>query len=148
MTTQKDIETVYNMTSDDLVWKPIHSNNIIGNPVMGEYCIINRQNDDGTWSGRKYSISFQWPETTPGSGIICSGDPEAYILFEYGFGGLKAPLVYPEPNERGCDCDIHEYGYFCRAYKELEHARKRALVNYKHIFGYVASHFVEDDNND
>lgn len=144
--TKEDIKKVYNMTNDDIVWKPLHANNMIDNPMMGYYAIVNKPSN-GDWSARKYTILFQNEETEPGTGRS-SNKVNAYILFEKTYFNLNGPLEYPYPNEDGCDCDIHDYGSFVYAYSNIGHARKRALTQYQHIYGYVASHFVEEDDEE
>ena len=43
--------------------------------------------------------------------------------------------------------DMNSFGSFVYAYDNIEDAKKRALSQYKAIYGYVASHMIEDDKN-
>lgn len=156
MSSREEIKKVYETTVNDLIWKPIYPNNILGNGLAGFYCLVVKQDKNGEYSGRKYSIIFQHEEVEEGTGYINPEKINGYILFEKSYGKIVGSLDYPNPsldspndlwNSHGntlSSGDINSYGSFVYAYKDLETAKKRALSQYKAIYGYVASHFIED----
>ena len=156
MSTRKEIEEVYKMSGNEFVWKPLYPNNMINNGIEGYYCLALRKDKDGKVSGRKYTILFQNEEREAGTGFVDSEKINAYILFEKSYWNVVGPLEYPEPCEYTpndlwhssentfSSSDMNDYGTFIYAYKDLETAKKRALGQYKAIYGYVASHFLED----
>ncbi len=156
MSNREEIKKVYETTVNDLVWKPIYPNNILGNGLEGFYCLVIKQDKNGEYSGRKYSIIFQHEEVEEGTGYINPNKTNAYVLFEKSYGKIVGPLDYPNPSlDSPSDLwksngntltsgDINDYGTFIYAYKDIETAKKRALSQYKAIYGYIASHFIED----
>ena len=78
------------------------------------------------------------------------------VLFEKSYWDVIGPLEYPEATDKEpsdlfysngntfTSGDINDYGTFIYAYKDIETAKKRALRQFQAIYGYVASHFVED----
>ena len=143
---------------ENLVWKPIHSNNIITNDIVGYYALVLNKDLDGRIFGRKYSILFQLEENPAyrGEGLLArDAQVELYILFEQSFSDIIGPLEYPEPRpadspfqdeaQRGItlsDMGMNEYGDFIRAYPTLELAKKRAVVQYQAVFDYGLSHLI------
>lgn len=148
------IKEVLNMNMDNLIWKPYHANNMIQNGLDGYYTVILKKDKDGKVSGRKYTILFQYESDN--NGLILNKDkPELYILFEKSYYDVKGPLEHPQPsfgenlkffedeNITLSDCEVNSFGTFVHAFKNVEDAKERALRQYQHIYGYVAS-FLED----
>ena len=136
-------------------WKPLHPNNMKCNGLSGYYCLMIRQKDDGTYYGRKYTIEFQHKEVEPGTGYIDPQTIDRYILFENTYPEIIGTLEYPEPTNEDHGLfnddkntlsayDVNNYGGFVYAYETLELAKKRAEVQYYHIFSYVASFINEN----
>ena len=156
MVKRKDIEEVYNMDNDSLVWKPLYPNNMKCNGVEGYYCLIFKKNDDGIVHGRKYTILFQHEEIDEGTGLVDPRKINAYILFEKSYWDVIGPLEYPEATDKEpydllysngntlTSSDMNDKGSFIYAYRDMESAKKRALRQFQAIYGYVASHFIED----
>lgn len=67
------------LTENEFDWKPMHMNNIPDNPEMGVYALLMRR-DDEKIKGVKYSILYQYEESSP---MLFDSDAEieAYILF-------------------------------------------------------------------
>ena len=163
---QKDIrDTVdfaYSLKPESLVWKPIYPNNILSNDIEGYYTLILRQDADGNIYGRKYSVLFQKEEDPAhlGEGIPpLNARTELYILFENSYSDVVGPLDYPEPTEHGVSLfdesarkntfhhyGINDFGRFVWAYPTLELAKKRAVVQFRAVFGYAMSHLIEDED--
>ena len=142
------------ISANDMEWKPIYPNNMKCNGVDGYYCLIVRQHKDEAYYGRKYSIIFQHKEIEPGTGYINTSEIDRYVLFEKAYPMIVGRLDYPEPSDdsfghfnNSCDTlsdyDVNDYGGFVYAYETLELAKKRAEVQWNHIYGYVAS-FIND----
>lgn len=156
MSTRKEIEEVYKMSGDEFVWKPLYPNNMINNGIEGYYCLALRKDKDGKVSGRKYTILFQNEEMEAGTGFVDSEKINAYILFEKIYWNIVGPLEYPEATDSEpkdlwhnngntfSSSDMNDYGTFIYAYRDFETAKKRALGQYKMLYGYVASYFLED----
>jgi len=158
---KEDIEKAYAVELEDMTWKPIYPNNIKGNGVAGYYCLMLHKDENGKVSGRKYCIIFQHEEEEIGTGLINPNKIEQYILFEKSYRKIEGHLDYPKPIEYGepndiwnrdgntlCSLDMNDYGSFVYAYKNIEDAKKRALNQYKAIYGYVLSYFIGDDKNE
>ncbi len=127
---------------EDLIWKPVHPNNMPGNGVEGIYCLIFKKSGIKTYCC-KWTIEYQHRETEP---MMISSDSEieAYILHMKRYFNVKGPLRYPSPNNhRDEDIirdlvkgnrptlhndDINDYGDFVRAYRTLEEAKEGALA--------------------
>ena len=67
MFTREFVENAYKTTENDLIWKPIYPNNMPDNGVEGYYCLMLHKDKEGKYSGRKYSIVFQYEEAEKGS---------------------------------------------------------------------------------
>ena len=139
-----------NAIINEFSWKPLCPNNMECNGLDGYYCLIIRQRDDGTHYGRKYTIEFQHKEIEPGTGYVDSKTIDRYVLFEKIYPEIIGNLEYPEPtnecpefsnnNSNTLDAhDVNSYGSFVYAYETLELAKKRAEMQWNHIYGYVAS---------
>lgn len=147
------------LRSEDLNWKPIYPNNILCNKAEGEYALVLRRAEDGTVFGRKYSILFQLAEDPDHLGEGCIAREhriEAYILFEAMLNDVTGPLDYPPPRRSGSifhedsnvtlsDWGVNEYGSFIRAYPTIELAKKRAVIQFKAVFGYALSHLLPEE---
>ena len=136
---------VRNMTTTDMLWKPLYPNNMIDNEMNGYYCIVIRQHLNGTYSGRKYTILYQRKEIEPGTGLVDSNNIDRYVLFEKTYSEINGPLDYPEPSRKtfmdwtNTDdtlnaYDLNDPGNFIYAYETLELAQQRALAQYKHMY--------------
>ena len=150
-----DIKRISQITVDDLMWKPIHPNNMKCNGIDGYYCLLINKNADNKYSARKYSIIFQHEEVEKSTGFINPNKINAYILFEKSYYDVMGPHEYPLPeddipsdlwNNNGntfSSSDINDYGHFVYAYDNIDDAKKRALTQYKGVHVYVASHFID-----
>ena len=147
-------KNTYQLTVNDLEWKPIYPNNLIGNGVEGYYCLILHKGSDGKVSGRKYSIMFQYAEHD--HGFINREVIERYNLFEKSYPEVVGNTDYDAPKHNFdwrrwqnedrtfSDDDINSKGSFVRSYDNIERAKERALIQYRAVYGYALS-FIEDD---
>lgn len=156
MSLKDNIKTAYSMDIDDMVWKPYHPNNMACNPEDGLYCIIPIKHEDGSYSARKYTISYQYAEDL--DGICHPEETELYILFEKTYPNVEGPLEYPALLDNSCmdccddcgavtftNCDVNDFGRFVRAFSTLKGAKKRALRQFKAIECYAVSHLLSDE---
>ena len=156
MTNREIVEKAYTITVDDMVWKPIYPNNMKCNGVDGYYCLMLHKDVIGKVSGRKYSIIFQHEEVEAGSGLVNPNKINGYILFEKSYSDVVGPLDYPEATDREPldlwhyneetfhSSDMNDKGSFVYAYNNIEDAKKRALSQYRAIYGYIMSYFIKD----
>ncbi len=127
---------------EDLMWHPLHPNNMPNNGTEGLYCLIFKKLGNNVYAC-KWTIAYQFEEEAPMR--ISSDSPvEAYILHMKRYFDVKGPLKYPRPNNHRGDeiirdikretrrtlhnADINDYGDFVRAYKTLEDAKTGALA--------------------
>lgn len=123
---------------EDLIWNPVHPNNMPWNGTDGLYCLLFRKDEDKIYCC-KWTIQYQLKEIEP-MGVSDHSPIEAYILHMKRYFDVKGPLKYPRPNNH-CDIglgwedgptlnndDINDYGRFIRAYKTLEEAKEGALT--------------------
>lgn len=158
MTNREIVEQAYQTELSNMVWKPIYPNNMKCNGIDGYYCLMLHKDKEGKVSGRKYSIVFQNEEVEKGTGLVNPNKINGYILFEKVYREIVGPLDYPEATDREPldlwhynenentlhSSDMNDKGSFVYAYDNIEDAKKRALCQYKAIYGYVLSHMVED----
>lgn len=150
MNTKEIVEYAENLTEKDLEWKPLYPNNMLCNRMTGWYCFLWIRNENGTYSGRKYTILFQERENE--KGYIEGGNPELFVLFEKIYAELEKPLEYPAPSNTSIFnsessitfFDINSYGNFVRAFKDVYSAQKRALKQFKMVFGFALSSVVSE----
>jgi hypothetical protein len=120
--------------------------------MTGWYCFLWIRNENETYSGRKYTILFQERENE--KGYIEGGEPELFILFEKIYTELEKPLEYPAPSKTSIFnsessitfFDINSYGNFVRAFKDVYSAQKRALKQFKMVFGFALSSVVSEND--
>lgn len=138
------------LRKEEFMWKPIYSNNIKTNPQIGEYALLLKKEEDGTFSGRKFSIIYQWKQIRP---MIMSQDTEVegYALFWNEYDTIHGPLQYPPcEGEQGrdniydtlengifkmtffdwvtfTDSDLENYGRFLRYFQTAEEAKEYAM---------------------
>lgn len=117
----------------DFVWHIKKENNISVNPIQAEYCIIDFGYEDG--KGKLYSIERQYPQDE--HGLKLSDEPELYILYE---SSCKKTNI----------SSYSTYGeyellnkHLVRVFKTLEEAKKRAFVQYSHIYHYVMPEHIK-----
>ena len=127
---------------EDLIWHPVHPNNMPCNGVDGIYCLLFKKSEKSIYCC-KWTIEYQQQEKEPM--LISSDAPiEAYILHMKRYFEVKGPLKYPKPsNHEGWSIvndigktekrtlssgDVNDYGDFIRAYKTLEEAKTGALA--------------------
>ena len=155
MSNREIVENAYKTSIEDMTWKPIYPNNMKGNGLDGYYCLMLHKDKEGKVSGRKYSIVFQNEEVEKGTGLVNPNKINGYILFEKVYREIVGPLDYPEALEDYApdlwrsentlsSSDMNDKGSFVYAYDNMEDAKKRALCQYKAIYGYIASYFIED----
>ena len=155
MTNREIVEQAYKTELSNMVWKPFYPNNIRGNGVEGYYCLMLHTDKEGKVSGRKYTIAFQYEEVEKGTGFVNSEKVNGYILFEKAYRKIVGPLDYQGPYDEYVpdlwksentlsSSDMNDKGSFVYAYDNIEDAKKRALGQYKAIYGYVLSHMVEE----
>ena len=131
---KKEIERK-RIKEDAFVWKEYRPNNIIQNPVDGNYCLVFAK-VDGKLIGCKWSIQYQYKEID--HMYIDTNEIESYNLFVYDIRNIKGPLCYPEPSEFTIDSYAKEdtfsnstynsFGEFVRNYKTLEEAKQGAMA--------------------
>lgn len=160
-TIRNTVDFADSLKPEDLVWKPIYPNNILSSEMIGYYTLVLRKDSDGRIYGRKYSILFQKEENPEhlGEGVLAShADTELYILLEKNYYDVSGPLDYPEPVKSGYSLSpqseqgntfhsygVNDYGSFVRADPTLELAKKRAVVQFRAVFGYAMSHLLPDE---
>ena len=127
-----------------------------GGEVVGIYCLVLYENEDGTYAGRKYTIYYQLPLDSDRA--LKKEEPELYILFEKCYYNL-VNREHPEPTDDFSDiideitqkCDyreklnhveLNDYGTFHRAYQNIEDAKKGVVNCYKAVFSYAMSHML------
>lgn len=155
MTNREIVEKAYATNIEDMVWKPVYPNNILGNGIEGYYCLMLHKDKVGKISGRKYTIAFQYEEVEKGTGFVNPEKINGYILFEKVYREIVGSLDYQGPYEGYVpdlwksentlsSSDMNDKGSFVYAYDNIEDAKKRAMCQYKAIYGYVLSHMVEE----
>lgn len=148
------VQYAENLTEKDLEWKFLYPNNIESNGVDGLYSFLWIRNEDGTYSGRKYTILFQRKEDE--NGCVKREEIEFFILFEKLYTGLDKPIEYPALSETSIWAseepfdylDINSYGSFVRAFTGLENAQKRALKQFKMVYAYALSHIITTEEEE
>lgn len=124
----------------DFKWKIRHSNNIPTNPVQSEYCII----DLGNGKGKLYMIEPHYPQNTDGLTNQENG-PKYFVFFD-----CDARLPTKEEQETDLLDWVGYSGYILTSktliaiFDTMDDAKKRAYTQYRHHYGYVLSHFVDD----
>lgn len=122
------------LKQEDVVWKPLHPNNMANNPLEGYYALLFRKQHDGKIFGYKWTIKFQYEEIEP---ALSSSLINSYILFGKRYMDLDSVFSYPEPakkyefskkHENGCADGVNDYGDFFYAYRSLEEAKEGALA--------------------
>ena len=126
----------------------MHMNNSPDNPEMGVYALLMRR-DDEKIKGVKYSILYQYEESSP---MLFDSDAEieAYILFCEDYDDIIGPWDYHSVSRQECaelygkenhfppelayydwitfsDGDIHNFGRFLRTFQSLEEAKEYAM---------------------
>lgn len=120
------------ITEKDFIWHIKKANNIETNPKECEFCIINTLGDEG----KIFVIKEQFPADE--RGLILSDIPEYYILFE-----SSCMKTNKKESWNYGDYKIGSL-HFIRVFKTLEEAKKRAFVQYSHIYnGLYESVFNE-----
>lgn len=124
----------------DFKWKIRHSNNISTNPVQSEFCVI----DLGNGKGKLYMVESHYPQNTDG----LTNQENGYKYFVFFACDAR------RPTEEEQEMDFLEWiaygGYILTSktliaiFDTMDDAKKRAYAQYKHHFGYVLSHFVDD----
>ncbi|MBO5342291.1 MAG: Lar family restriction alleviation protein [Lachnospiraceae bacterium] len=119
------------ITTDDLTWKELHPNNMLGNSLEGYYSLVFRKREDGIYCC-KWTIFFQKEEIAP-MGTAEDSPIEAYILFMERIFKVTGPMAYPELTKESLrdwdsedtfvSCGVNSYGDFIRSYKTLEEAK-------------------------
>ena len=124
----------------DFKWKIQHSNNIPTNPVECEFCII----DKGDGTGKLYMVEPHYPQNT--DGITNQENGHKYFVFFVCDARLPT-----EEEKKDIFFEWSTYvGYiltskdFIAVFDTMEDAEKRAYMQYRHHYGYVLSHFVDD----
>lgn len=147
MTIPEIIDATNKMMDSDLVWNDYCPNNIRSNGVEGFYTVILHQTDSGIWTGRKYTIKFQYKENEDG---LRSNEIEYYLLYEKTYREIFGSLKHPAPSETPFwnspdtlnDLEVNDFGTLVRVFTNLDNAKKRALKQYKMVFGFAMSHLI------
>ncbi|MCR4782806.1 MAG: hypothetical protein K5851_08710 [Lachnospiraceae bacterium] len=122
------------LKQEDVVWNPLHPNNMADNPLEGYYALLFRKERDGNIFGYKWTIKFQYEEIEP---ALSSFLINSYILFGKRYMDLDNVFTYPKPikecefceeHETGCVDGVNDYGDFFYAYRSLEEAKEGALA--------------------
>lgn len=121
----------------DMKWLPLYpQNDICNNEMIGSYCIIGIEDENGDICANKYTILLQYREQELGTGIADKEEIDQYILFEKSYEHVMGPMEYPHPDDDtkwitfNLD-DIADYGSFVHAYTSYKTARMRALQQFK-----------------
>ena len=141
------------LTPENLEWKPLYPNNMPCNGLDGYYCLILNTDSEGKVFGRKYTICFQYKEVEEGIGCVNTKEIDRYILFEKSYFEIIGSTIHPEPSDDSWNlweesentlnaAEVNDYGNFVYAYETLDGAKKRALRQYKVIYGYAMSHML------
>ena len=119
---------------NDVKWIKYHTNNLIQNPIDGEYCLLFSIKNDKIYC-IKWTIQYQFKEKSP---LFVNKEIESYNLFLQNYTDFEGPLSYPEPAENSMNFskenftlnsyDINNPGRFIRNYKTLEEAKIGALA--------------------
>lgn len=122
----------------DLKWHIKRVNNIETNPIDSEYCIV----DQGGGTGRMYRIQPMYPADYTGLRNQKNGY-KYFIFFECSVRkATDEELLKYKPIHYSCYLILSES--LIQVYDTMEDAKKRAYEQYKHIYGYVLSHVVDD----
>lgn len=122
---KKDHHEQIRIKPEDLIWKPVYANHLLGNPIEGIYCILNINFNNKIYAC-KWTILYQYKEISP---MCISRDREVdmYILYMNRYMDLDEPLVYPEPLEDKSFYEVNNYGDFIRAYRTLDEVKEGAI---------------------
>ena len=124
----------------DFQWKVRRANNIPTNPIECEYCIV----DHGDGCGQMYSVHPLYSQNT--DGLINREDGYKYFVLYV----CKVKLATEEDQGRDFFSFSDYSGYvvvsetFIAVFDTMDDAKKRAFTQYKHHFGYVLPHIVND----
>lgn len=77
---------------EHLIWNPMYMNNMIVNPILGEYALIVKRNEEKL-AVMKFTIIFQPYHVKPMQ-IDLSKGPERYILFEKTYHDFYGPIDF------------------------------------------------------
>ena len=109
-------------------WKPVHPNNLTGNPVEGIYTDMNFKKD-GKYDYLKYTISFESRCDENGTSHPEEGT-KYYVLHELYLKGLDEEIRIPEPCDRfnpanaGNAALVDNYGRYRHVFDDEETAKK------------------------
>lgn len=120
MEIQKLVEYAKNLKPEDVEWKPLCPNDMPGNGLMGYAACLELPDGSGH---RDYTILLQRKENGQGCTI---NEVELYVLFERS-----------HPEQPG-------YGSFVRAFRTLDAAKARAVLQFQMVYGYAMSYLLDD----
>ena len=124
----------------DFKWKIRRANNIPENPIECEFCLV----DYGNGKGKLYKVKPLYAQNTDGLSDV-KGGYRYFVFFD-----CSVRLATEEDREREFFSFCEYAGYvitsesFISVFDTMEDAKKRAYTQYRHHFGYVLPHVVDD----
>ena len=124
--------------STDFFWVEYHTNNIVSNPIEGQYALLFYKGYEGELCACKWTIEYQEEEISPGC-TRSDSKIEAYNLFRKEISEIKGVLHYPPAitnAEYGNEDSYitfkssglcYDKGEFIRSYRSLQEAKQGAL---------------------
>jgi hypothetical protein len=117
MEIQKIVEYAKTLKPEDMEWKPLYPNNMPGNGLMGYAARLELPDGSGS---RYYTIRLQYKEDERGCMLE---EVELYVLFERTHSGADS---------------------FVRAFRTLDEAKARAVLQFQMVYGYAMSYLADD----
>ncbi len=117
MEIQKIVEYAKTLKPEDMEWKPLYPNNMPGNGLMGYAAYLELPDGSG---GRHYTILLQHKEDERGCMLE---EMELYVLLERVRSGSDS---------------------FVRAFRTLDEAKARAVLQFQMVYGYAMSYLADD----
>lgn len=120
-------------------WHTWHVGGISTNPIDFWYCIV----DYGNGEGKMYVVEPHYAQDP--NGVIISDDYKYFV-----FCVCNVKRTAPEEATKSFRFFIKHSGYvmtskhFIAIFDTMEDAKKRAYTQYRHLFGYVMAHIVDD----
>lgn len=96
----------------------------------GMYIYVLHLTSDGTYSGQRYTIRFQYRDTDD------DNDVELYMLFADPIAGIDQMSLLLNPRV------IARSAGFVRAFFDLERAKRHAYTHYNALFGTKPVHII------
>ena len=119
-------------------WHTWHAGGLPRNPIDFWYCIV----DYGDGEGKMYVVEPHYAQDSNGM-IDCAAGYKYFVFFD-----CNVKLATPEDAKASFRCRYSGYVMtskgFIAVFDTMEDAKKRAYTQYRHLFGYVMAHIVDD----